>query len=138
MSMVVCVQCKRVIWAYDHEPRPISGLLNGLNMVCPKCGGVRSFDGYDGNLSWEQMHTIADTLGYSWEADGECRWFGDVTDAVAGLCKVSPLTREVLQKMFEELGQPEGDDRYDAAHPESEHDGGLGSGDRLKEAEVGA
>ena len=24
-------------------------------------------------------------------------------------------------------------DRYDAAHPESEHDGGLGSGDWLKE-----
>ena len=27
------------------------------------------------------------------------------------------------------------DDRYDAAHPEEEHDGGLGSGDWLKERE---
>jgi len=28
------------------------------------------------------------------------------------------------------------DDRYDAAHPESEHDGGLASGDWLKEREA--
>jgi len=27
-------------------------------------------------------------------------------------------------------------DRYDAAHPEEEHDGGLGSGDWLKEREA--
>jgi hypothetical protein len=31
---------------------------------------------------------------------------------------------------------PEFDGRYDAAHPEEEHDGGLGSGDWMKEREA--
>ncbi len=31
--------------------------------------------------------------------------------------------------------KPAEDDRYDAAHPEDEHDGGLGSGDWLRERE---
>jgi uncharacterized lipoprotein len=39
---------------------------------------------------------------------------------------LSPQPAEQASDSREE--PPEGDDRYDAAHPESEHDGGLGSG----------
>lgn len=86
MSMVACLACKSVVWAYDHESSPVSGLMNLMGMPCGNCGTIRTFDGWshDG-LGWAEMHKIAEAEGLVWRADGVNRWFGDVTDDVANL-----------------------------------------------------
>ncbi len=84
MAMVVCLSCKRIVWAYDHTRQDIHGMANMLRLPCPKCGAIANFDGWP-HMDWEQLHSIAQARGYRWDADGECRWFGDRTGSVGML-----------------------------------------------------
>jgi len=65
------------------------------------------------SLTWA-LNELSFRLGKAW-AEKDWEHYGPVVTARALL---SPQAAE-----------PPRDDRYDAAHPESEHDGGLGSGD---------
>ena len=84
--MVVCLACKKVVWAYDSlHPGDARGLLNMMRMPCRLCGELGNFDGwsvdpeyaqqlgaYDG---WNAMHRIAEAEGYTWEASSDNVWF---------------------------------------------------------------
>lgn len=45
-SMVACVKCKTVVWAYDHSDERLGGIANMWGLPCPECGGIRCFDGW--------------------------------------------------------------------------------------------
>lgn len=102
MSMVACLKCKSVVWAYDHVTAPVAGLMNMMNMPCGNCGALRSFDGWNHEgLDWAEMHEIADREGLAWRADGNNEWFGDAT------LEVAEATRErwrqaMVQALLEE------------------------------------
>jgi len=123
MSMIACLRCKTVVWAYDHEPRSLAGVMNGMKMPCPKCGEVACFDGWNVWDEWQEMRNAAAREGLAWEPDGECRWFGEKTTGISAMLKGEAVP----------IFAPLADDRYDAAHPEEERDGGLGSGDWMEE-----
>ena len=111
MSMIACLHCKTVVWAYDHEPRPLAGVMNGMKMPCPECGDVACFDGWNGNLSWEDYHRIAEAGGLTWKPDGECRWFGERTAAISAMLKGQAVPIGVAQP------GPTGYDGGDYAEP---------------------
>ena len=91
--------------------------------TCPKCGqyqmpacmcALRAANAaLKESLTWA-LNELSFRLGKAW-AEKDWEHYGPVVTARALL---SPQAAE-----------PPRDDRYDAAHPESEHDGGLGSGD---------
>lgn len=86
--MVACLGCKRVVWTYDHERRPLAGIMNMVKMPCPLCGTVGSFDGW-ASTDWQEMHAIADEQELEWRPDGQCRWFGNDTQAIADILKAA-------------------------------------------------
>ena len=92
-SMVWCNSCKTVVWAYDQESKPLSGILNHMQLPCPKCGDVGNFDGWNGNAyevgkfletekekvydNWSGLKRIAsrNCKGVKWEISPTCCWF---------------------------------------------------------------
>ena len=74
-EMVVCLGCRTVVWAYDHEPQDVRAIANHLQLPCPNCCEIGNFDGWQSS-DWQEMHAIADREGFVWQPDGECRWFG--------------------------------------------------------------
>ena len=79
-----------------------------------------------------QMHLL---LALAWGAiragrdlmDSSDTRFGEWCEGVD--CTVPEWEQEARALLHPQAAEPSVDDRYDAAHPESEHDGGLGSGD---------
>lgn len=92
--MVWCQSCKKVIWAYDHQPKvDLRGICNMLKLPCPKCGDEGNFDGWASDKplaqvreyaeakgvriydAWSAMHFIADEYQMEWDPSGNLRWF---------------------------------------------------------------
>ena len=87
--MVWCQGCKKVVWAYDHQPPvDLRGICNMLALPCPKCGEVGNFNGWSlsslddlkGNWKvfpdlWSAMHSMAEREGVEWEPSGNNHWF---------------------------------------------------------------
>ena len=84
-TMVACLSCKRVVWAYDAALGDIRGILNMMKMPCRLCGEKGSFDGWRITAqdvkdrlvtnAWELMHVIARDEGYAWANSPNCTWF---------------------------------------------------------------
>lgn len=103
MSMVACLACKSVVWAYDHEPIGLSGIMNMLDMPCGNCGTRRMFDGWDHpGLGWPEMHKIAEEEGLAWRADGYNRWFGDQTSNVSLFVVERRMLLQTIAQAIEE------------------------------------
>jgi len=92
-EMVWCKSCKKVVWAYDHQPPvDLGGICNMLRLPCPQCGAEGNFDGWDSNniLSvvessarakeeiydwWSAMKYIATQYKVEWCPSPDNRWF---------------------------------------------------------------
>lgn len=81
-EMVFCQSCNTVVWAYDHQPHmDIRGLMNMLNMPCPKCGDTGNFDGYYRDGDWlalhdaVKLHKETEGVELKWEISPDCAWF---------------------------------------------------------------
>ena len=93
-EMVWCQSCKKVVWAYDHQPKiDIRGLFNFMKMPSPKCGAEGNFDGWglsgDSALQsmavshpgeaiydwWSAMKVVANQEKVEWCPTGDNRWF---------------------------------------------------------------
>lgn len=100
MSAVVvwCNSCKTAVWAYDEmrDGQDVRGLLNMMNMPCPKCGVTRNFDGWESrSITLEEIkdqiatkaHPVYDWWSAlkavfamnckdgKWEISPDCSWF---------------------------------------------------------------
>lgn len=75
MSMVAHLQCPDnpdkhssgvVVWAFDHETANVSGIANLMRLKCPRCGEYGA--GYDGSTmdDWQDMHLLAERMGWAW------------------------------------------------------------------------
>ena len=97
--MVWCQSCKKVVWAYDHQPYiDLRSICNLLKLPCPKCGDEGSFDGWGSNSpvadlasavtnvetkaslgdvynAWSAMQAIANIHDVEWEPSPDNRWF---------------------------------------------------------------
>ena len=87
-TMIYCVECKVVVWAYDDDLGNLSGICNTFRLPCPNCGDKRgTFDGF--NLKhagveldvengivdgWSAMHKIAEAHDLEWKASGDNAW----------------------------------------------------------------
>ena len=48
-TMVVCLACKKVVWAHDSGYwGDVRGLLNTMRMPCRLCGDENEWKGFDG------------------------------------------------------------------------------------------
>ena len=83
-TMVICLSCKRVVWAYDATLGDVRGILNMMKMPCRLCGSPGNFDSWrvaavtirkGGMGAWETMRGIADANGYEWANSPDCTWF---------------------------------------------------------------
>ena len=45
-TMVACLGCKTIVWAYSGDYRQLRGICNMLRLACPQCGAVANFDGW--------------------------------------------------------------------------------------------
>lgn len=50
-TVVWCTKCETAVWAADDLTAPISRYMNIINMICPECGQVATFDGWFGEYS---------------------------------------------------------------------------------------
>ena len=83
-TMVVCLSCRKVVWAQDSDFGDVRGFANCAKLPCPLCGIEGNFDGWrvypeqlenlDVPDGWAAMHKIADIWHFAWAADGESRW----------------------------------------------------------------
>lgn len=87
-TIVCCLSCRTVVWAYDADYGDVRGICNIFNLPCPRCGERGNFDGWSistGNVefkatrdAWSAMRKIAkDNLyGYEflWEPSGDNTW----------------------------------------------------------------
>lgn len=93
--MVWCNDCKKVVWAYDHQkPVDLRGICNLLKLPCPQCSKIGNFDGWESdNLEkvkgafppetlqkkiydwWSAMKVIAEQYGVEWAPSGNNQWF---------------------------------------------------------------
>ncbi len=85
-TMVVCLACKKVVWAHDSGRwGDVRGILNAMRMPCRLCGRVREWEGYDGwditpsmvkgGDVWAAMRHVADLHGFAWDNSPNLRWF---------------------------------------------------------------
>ena len=84
-TMVVCLKCKKVVWAYDANMGDVRGLLNMMRIPCRLCGIEGNFDGWRVGIedierlgawdAWNAMHKIAGANGFVWEASDNNTWF---------------------------------------------------------------
>lgn len=91
-EMVWCQSCKKVVWAYDHQPNTdIRGLFNLMRMPCPSCGAEGNFDGWGDRVSlekmrknhpeveiydwWSAMRYVAQLNKVEWCPSPDNRWF---------------------------------------------------------------
>ena len=84
-TMVVCLSCKRVVWAYDANLGDVRGLLNMMKMPCRLCGKKGNFDGWRVDAetfvclgqpdAWQAMHNLAELNGHEWANSPDCTWF---------------------------------------------------------------
>ncbi|KKK71991.1 hypothetical protein LCGC14_2908360, partial [marine sediment metagenome] len=80
-TVVWCNGCKTAVWAYDsmQKGQDVRGLMNMMNMPCPKCGETRNFDGWDGDWQdlkgapgekiydgWSALKSVAHFYGAAW------------------------------------------------------------------------
>jgi hypothetical protein len=83
--MVVCLSCKKMVWAYDADMGPVRGILNMMKMPCRLCGAKGNFDGWRVNDEiiihlhcpdpWAAMRKIAEAHGFEWANSPDCVWF---------------------------------------------------------------
>ena len=83
-TMVVCLDCKTIVWAHDEDHGDVRGLVNEFGLPCPKCRGTICFDGWRVRASqvidseypdaWSFMREIAKARGLTWEPNGANRW----------------------------------------------------------------
>ena len=83
-TMVVCLSCKRVVWAYDADYGDLRGICNCFGLHCFRCGAKGNFDGWrigEGMKKyfgisdvWSVMHKLAEVEGYEWDTTGDNRW----------------------------------------------------------------
>ena len=94
-EMVWCLSCKKVVWAYDHQPKvDLRGIFNMMKMPCPNCGVEGNFDGWGSNNAyetikpyetkenlvyddWSAMKLIAALSEVEWCPSEDNRWFSD-------------------------------------------------------------
>lgn len=83
-TMVVCLGCKRMVWAYDSDYGDLRGVLNMMQMPCRLCGDRGNFDGYRvephsvpefEHDPWGAMHAVAKQEGFEWANSENCTWF---------------------------------------------------------------
>jgi len=88
-EMIWCQSCKKVVWAYDHQPKKdIRGLFNLMKMPCPLCGDEGNFDGWGHSNpaelnfefpsiydDWSAMKYVANYNGVKWCPSLDNRWF---------------------------------------------------------------
>lgn len=83
-TVVVCLSCKRVVWAYDGDYGDLRGVCNCFRLPCFRCGARGNFDGwrvtavtqehfgaYD---AWSTMHRLTEENGYEWAPTGDNTW----------------------------------------------------------------
>lgn len=80
--MVICTECRRVVWAQPRAYGDLRGILNMLGLPCRLCGAPRSFDQFDilddGTRrldAWGRMHEIADAEGLAWAIPAGTDWY---------------------------------------------------------------
>ena len=88
-TMVVCLSCKRVVWAYDANLGDVRGILNMMKMPCRLCGSPGNFDGWrvDERDAWKAMHRIAKQQGFEWANSPDCTWFTEPIVTVSVLAQ---------------------------------------------------
>lgn len=85
-TMVVCLSCKKVVWACDSDLGDVRALFNLMKMPCRLCGMKGNYNGYRvcaeilpaffGCIEpWSAMRMIADREGYEWAISPDCTWF---------------------------------------------------------------
>lgn len=83
-TMICCLSCRTVVWAYDGNYGDARGLTNEMNLPCPKCGVRGNYDGwailpetmetlgtYD---TWSTMEEIARRNHLTWDPSGDNSW----------------------------------------------------------------
>ena len=84
-TMVWCLSCEKVVWAYDSDYGDVRGILNMMNMSCRLCNCHGNFDGqriyveylkyygdaYDG---WSAMRFIAKLRNLEWQPSSDNKW----------------------------------------------------------------
>jgi hypothetical protein len=116
-EMVVCLSCRTVVWAYDHEPQDIRAIANHLKLPCPICSEIGNFDGYrPGN--WQDMHRLAAAEGFKWQPDGECRWFDARTQLMGAVPDLLEALASCLDSLIFISNELQGDGRWKMwSHP---------------------
>lgn len=100
-TMVVCLSCRTVVWAFDGDYGDVRGICNMFRLPCPKCAYRGNFDGWRVSVEhardigavdgWEAMRKIAkdNCYGYEflWEPSGDNTWNLDFFVACVGSLK---------------------------------------------------
>ena len=86
-TMVDCLSCNKVVWAYDSSLGDVRGLLNMMKMPCRLCGARGNYDGWSIDAdriarfgqsdAWQTMRKIAEIEGLEWAISSDCVWFKD-------------------------------------------------------------
>ena len=84
-TMVACLSCKQIVWAYDANFGDVRGLFNMMKMPCRLCGVKGNYDGWRINDEiadyfglaggWQVMKRIAAENGFEWNISGTNEWF---------------------------------------------------------------
>ena len=83
-TMVACLSCKNVVWAYDANLGDVRGILNMMKLPCRVCGARGNYDGWridhktiadwDCPDAWSAMHELAKQEGFGWQNSPDCTW----------------------------------------------------------------
>lgn len=84
-TMVCCLACKQVVWAYDAPLGDVRGLLNMMRMPCRLCGARGNYDGWSVTAervealgcadAWMAMRSLAVSNGFRWSPSLDNVWF---------------------------------------------------------------
>jgi len=90
-EMVWCNNCKKVVWAYVHQPKvDLRGICNMFRLPCPNCGIEGNFNGWGSNDAynqvkdlakgdvyddWSAMKYVATCNEVEWNPSPDNRWF---------------------------------------------------------------
>lgn len=87
-TMVVCLSCRRVVWAYDAVLGDVRGILNMMKMPCRLCGARGNYDGWridaptikylNAPDAWQAMRKLAKLNDLEWAPSLTNIWFDGI------------------------------------------------------------
>ena len=84
-TMVACLSCKQIVWAYDDKLGDVRGILNMMQIPCRLCGVPGNYDGWrvdpetvtylDCPDAWQAMRKLAEINRFGWSISPNNVWF---------------------------------------------------------------